>query len=355
HDVKQWRAGKHPTLNQLLKTAKSAYIPFDYLLGDTPPPPAKVPLPDLRDLKSKTVAQPSLELLATIHQCQWRQEWYKEYWQRHSSMDCAFVGSASVSDAAPAVAESMRATLAVPLIPLKGTWENRVTTLMDAAEAVGILTMRNSMVNSNTDRPLNPTEFRSFSLVDKQAPLVFINGADSPSAQAFTLAHALAHLWLGNTALSGSKRLGEQTHKVEQWCTEVAAEFLVPQSRFEGEIHNLANLDSEVSRLSKLFKVSSLVILIRLKASHLISQARFRQSYDRAANNSQDPHSNTKVQLNNETQVSRQVRKASRLLVQAVVPSVQAGEVTFTEAYDLLGVRSVKSLKQMGELVGVAL
>jgi len=57
---------------------------------------------------------------------------------------------------------------------------------------------------------------------------VFINGAGAKPEQVFTLGHALAHIWLGQSALSDVTPITAPEHHVERWCSQVAAELFVP-------------------------------------------------------------------------------------------------------------------------------
>ena len=83
------------------------------------------------------------------------------------------------------------------------TWQDAVSELRRAIEDLGVMAIINGVVGNNTHRTLNVEEFRGFALTDPYAPLIFVNGADAKSAQMFTLAHELAHIWLGTEGLSG--------------------------------------------------------------------------------------------------------------------------------------------------------
>ena len=132
------------------------------------------------------------------------------------------------------------------------------------------------VVLSNNYRRLDTSEFRGFALSDHLAPLIFVNGVDTKAAQMFTLAHELAHIWLGASALSN---LGVAPRSVfrreEVWCNAVAAEFLVPLTTLRSDLQEDEPLPDAMSRLARLFKVSTLVILRRLLDANWLTRERF--------------------------------------------------------------------------------
>src|SRR3979409_1217383 len=112
------------------------------------------------------------------------------------------------------------------------------------------MVMCSGVVLNNNYRPVDPDEFRGFALADPLAPLVFVNGADTKAAQMFTLAHELAHVWLGHAAFSDVASTSSPSHAVEIWCNRVAAELLVPLAIFREEYQPAAMLRDELDRLA---------------------------------------------------------------------------------------------------------
>jgi Zn-dependent peptidase ImmA (M78 family) len=144
------------------------------------------------------------------------------------------------------------------------TWTDALRRFIEQADAPGILVMCSSVVLNKHRRHLDPEEFRGFAMADELAPLVFINGADTKAAQMFTLAHELAHIWLGQSAVSDAYAARIPDHGVERWCNRVAAELLVPLAVVWDEYGRDSELRTEVDRLARRFKVGTLVVLRRI-------------------------------------------------------------------------------------------
>ncbi|MCY3942569.1 MAG: ImmA/IrrE family metallo-endopeptidase [Gemmatimonadetes bacterium] len=227
----EWEAGRlRPTLRQLEDFARKVHVPVGTLLLDEPPEES-VPIPDYRTVGSGALPQPSPNLLDTIYLCQERQAWYQDYLRSMGAEPLDFVGSLAANSDTRAAAEAMRDKLRITVDGRLGhrTPQKALSACIASAESAGVLVMVSGIVGSNPRRKLDPREFRGFALADSLAPLVFVNGLDAKSAQMFTLAHELAHLWLEISALSNLPSPSAPGIRTEEvWCNAVAAEFLGP-------------------------------------------------------------------------------------------------------------------------------
>ncbi len=263
----EWETEKtKPTLKQLEKFAKAVHVPIGVLFLPEPPE-EHLSIPDFRTLNNAPVSRPSPNLFDVLYNCQERQAWYKEFAQIMRQEPRSFIGSANFAMKPEDAAMMIRNTLGFTMEARQEcrTWEDALRFFIQQCDQLGILVMVSGVVLSNNNRKLDPKEFRGFALSDALAPLIFINGSDSKSGQMFTLAHELAHLWVNSTGVSNaSANPLNGFPREEVWCNSVAAELLVPLEVFLSELIQNESLAQAKTRLSKKFKVSTLVILRRL-------------------------------------------------------------------------------------------
>jgi len=113
--------------------------------------------------------------------------------------------------------------------------------------------------------------FRGFAVSDAIAPLIVINDQDARAAWAFTALHELAHLWLGDTGISGP----EATSRIEQYCNEVAGEVLGPAEELATfpKMATLAKAIAAISDGAQERRVSRPMLAYRLLQAGIISKA----------------------------------------------------------------------------------
>lgn len=340
----EWERGEvQPTLKQLERFAKAVWVPVGYLF--LPEPPSEtVPLPDLRSGRGRA-RRPSPNLLDTVYLCQARQAWYQDYARTARETTKGFVGSVTTASPVEVVAESMREALSFDLEARRRcpTWTEALREFIRQADDLGILVMVSGVVLNNTHRKLDPEEFRGFAMADAAAPLVFINGADTKAAQMFTLAHELAHIWLGRSALSDAEPREVAEIDVEEWCDRVAAELLVPMAVLREEVRPQVPVSTEMSRLARRFKVSTLVVLRRMFDAGQMSRDQFHREYEAELQRIAARPKST----GGDFYLTQPVR-ASRRFVEALVESTLEGRTLYRDALSMLGIRKVETLKQLG-------
>ena len=337
-----------PTLKQLEAFAKTTYVPVGYLFLPEPPL-ERIPIPDLPTVSNRGIEHASPDLLDTIYLCQQRQTWYRDYARSAGNRPYDFVGSVRRTTPAERVADQIRRTLGFDLEARRDcpTWTEALRQFIEQADDLGVLVMCSGVVGSNNQRKLDMEEFRGFALVDDYAPLVFINGADTKAGQMFTLAHELAHIWLGQSALSDVTPASTPAQRIEIWCNRVAAELLVPLEVLKHELSHQEPL-ADVPRLARRFKVSSLVILRRILDARRIDRPTFDRVYD-------EELARLRVQTRStggDFYLTLGAR-ASKRFVRALVANTFEGQSSFTEAFRLLGLRKMATLRDLGHSLGV--
>ena len=335
-----WERGElSPTFNQLEAFAKATHVPFGFLFLPEPPD-LPMPIPDFRTLSNRQPGAVSPDLLDTIYAMQRRQAWLRE--ERLDSMR-----SRSPSSAAPACRTTRRRSgarcagcsgLGDGWAAQVRTWQEAVSALRGAIEGQGVIAVINGIVGNDTHRRLNVEEFRGFALTDDLAPLIFVNGADAKSAQMFTLAHELAHIWLGaeGAGLSGFPGIFPDGGRVETFCDRAAAEFFVPAAELRALWPQVKRDAAPFEMLATEFKVSPIVIGRRAMDLGLVERQAFFDFYYAYL---QRERKQKAQGVGGGSFYNNQNVRVGQLFAVQVMRAAKEGRIGFKEAYDLTGLK----------------
>lgn len=330
--VLAWERGeRRPTFRQAERWAARTHVPFGYLYLDIPPEP-ELPIPDLRRMADGSEEPLSADFFDLLHDVLYRHAWYREYLEEIGAPEPDFVGLADRGTPVEDVAGLIRERTGLVHLG-RGRDDTKLRAWFRACEDAGIWIMRTGHVGSNTRRRLRVTEFRGFAIADRRAPLVFINSRDVIPAQFFTLAHELAHIWLGVSGISNppvnSRR--QPALKIERLCNRIAAEVLAPAEEFRMAWQRGLSLEENVADLTRHFPASRVVLARRAADLALVDwddyaafYAAEKERWERRREEGGDFYRNTTA-------------AHGRRFVTAVASEAMSGRLLLSEAGRLLG------------------
>ena len=352
--IEAWLSGSSaPTFNQAQDLAKRLRVPFGYLFLATPPL-EQLPLADFRRLHGSEHRETSVDLRDVLADVLRKQDWYRDFRINAGDGPLPFVGHCSLQSPVPEVALNIAQKLDFEsAVRSQSDQDAFLRAFVMQVEELGVLVMRNGVVRHSTNRPLDPEEFRGFSIADPLAPVIFVNNADSKSAQVFTLAHELAHIWIGEGGISDADPTieGEAAENIEAFCNAVSGELLLPWNRIVDRWNKRSfGLEKWVRDVSTEFRVSTVMTARQLWTHGAITREEFFSFYE-AERAKWTAASSTETSGGN---FYRNVPiRNSRLLTRMILRSVAASETLIRDASQLLGVKPANLPKLQDSMGGL--
>lgn len=353
--VVAWEQSGEITLSRAEKLARFTHTPLGFLFLPEPPV-EELPISDFRTQQAYEDWGPSIDLLDVINDALQIQDWYRDYLLSVGGQPLEFVGSLKVSKSRRSIANAakhIRDAIGwnAEISAQTSSWETALARHIEAVEDAGILVMRSGIVGTNTHRPLSVSEFRGFALSDPYAPLIFINGKDANAAKLFTLAHELVHIALGVSGVSNLYRTYSPNIAEEIFCNAVAAELLVPLADLAALTANAESPTEVIPLATRHFKVSSLVILRRLRDAGILPDEEFERLYtDELGQFAQ--RTPPKGEGGGDFYATTRARLGKRFL-SALLGDTLEGRTTYREALQLLGVSKIETLRNLASEMGV--
>ncbi len=328
------------SINQAESFAEITKVPFGSLFLNTPP--ETIYKPTIPDLRQKQDPIPLSDFFyEVLDDVQKKQEWYVEFLLENNAEKLNFVGKFKNHEDinVTTIASDIRKTLNLPInLNTRTNREHYLKLLIERCEKVGILVFKNSIVKYATRKTLDTNEFRGFVLSNEYAPAIFLNGQDMPSAMIFTLAHELAHIWLGESGVDDLDIYGN--NPTEVLCNKIAASVLVSNSEFDEawEIYH-----GDISWVANALHVSKLMIARLALTYNKITSIEYKTIHE----SEKEAYNNIPKKDGAPSFLKLVPGRNSRLLTNAVVNQAVSGNMLLRDAGRLLNV-SPQNIMKLG-------
>jgi Zn-dependent peptidase ImmA (M78 family) len=339
NNIKQWLNGtKTPTFNQIEDFSKKTNIPLGYFFLQTPPE-EKIELLEYRTVDSIQLANPSRNLIDTVHEMESIQDWMKDYRQELGYDLLSIVGCMKGVDDVQSVVDRIRNDLELEVTWYENCKDSReaFSYIREKLETCGVVVMMSGVVGKNTHRALDIEEFRAFAMVDEWAPLIFINAVDSNGARLFSLLHEAAHIWLGvNDLYNDTHSRMNSAGATEVLCNAIAAELIVPKSVLLNKWNTeetVADVFAVIKELAGYFHCGETVVARKAFDCRKITHDVYKQVVQNTIDNYNKMKDRKEGSGGNyyNTMGSR----LDGCFVRALCESINMGRTSYTEAYRL--------------------
>lgn len=259
-----------------------------------------------------------------------------------------FIGSYDLDTGVPGLVERIQQSFGFVADEYRSsrTQEDAFKYLRACVEEAGVFTLLLGNLGSYHTN-LSTDVFRGFALSDDIAPFVVINDQDAKSAWSVTLLHEVAHLWLGETGISG----GSYERGVEKFCNEVASEILLPQRELEttfdySELGERENAITAIDNFAWRYKVSSRLVTFRLFRQNALNQQQYdelgQMFFERWKQQREKQKAKTRSSDGGPSYYVLKRYRVGNALLDTSERLLRSGELSTTRAATVLGVRALK-------------
>jgi Zn-dependent peptidase ImmA (M78 family) len=205
--------------------------------------------------------------------------------------------------------------------------------LRDVLEELNVLVFQFSM----------PVEdARGFSLADETPNIIVINSKDSIEARLFTLMHEFGHIILGETIIDLPDESLSARSNIEAWCNDFSSAFLLPKEvsieLFNKNKNTLTETDT-LNTLSKRYKVSKAVLLVKMVNLRYISRENFESVLARYAPRDEkaEKRENPAIRLASD---QKYLNEIGNKFVSFVANNFDKELITYNDAISFLSIKS---------------